>query len=244
MLLQTIPLFIICFILLIYYLYQDVRYREINVVPILVTCFLSVIYLYFFVFKNNSYLWMQYIAQIAFTIFFITIIFVFGKITKFAYIGEGDLFIVLLISFTSGYMLLFSQLVFLLGLFLMLLIPIYFFVTNVIKRNKPEYGFISNILLMFLGTKKKISKITEFYTPLENLEYRNKKLIRHPQLEPNCEPKHQLKLIKNIAKKQKIQEIWVSPLIPFIVSLFFSYVVISLLFFFDAFLRYGLSSFL
>ncbi len=244
MLLRVLPLFIVCFILVFYYVYQDIKYREINIIPIIVVCLLSVVYLYLFVFRNNCFLWTQYFSQIIITIIFLTIIYVFGKMTSFAYIGEGDLLVVLLISFTSGFLYAFSQLVFLLALFIMLIIPLSFFIYNLIKKQKPEHGFLKNTIMMFLGTKMPLEKITDFYTPLEILKYKNKKLVKEVQLEPNCSPKAQLRYIKSLARKNNISELWASPLIPFIVALFVSYVIVALFLFFGILANYGIVSFL
>ncbi len=241
---QVLPLFVICFLMLVYYIYYDIKYREINVIPLFCLCFLSLIYLLFFVFKTDLNLWWLYFLQLLFTVIFISIIFGFGKITRFAYIGEGDLLIVLLISFTSGFVFAFSQLVFLLALFLMLLIPLCFLIYNVYKKNIPKYGFFNNFLLMVLGTKKKVSSISSFYTPLEILEYQNQKIIKKLQFTPNCSPEEQIKNIKTIAKKEKITEIWVSPLIPFIIPLTVSYIILSIFLFFGLFSTYGLTIFL
>lgn len=244
MLFQILPLFIVCFLLLVYYVYQDMKYREINIIPLFIMCFLSLIYFFIFVFKTNSFLWIQYSIQIGFSIVFLFIIFIFGKITRLAYVGEGDLLIVLLISFVSGFIFAFSQLVFLLALFLMFLIPLSLLIYNLCKKDFPKYGFFNNFFLMILGTKKKVSKITSFYTPLEVLEYKNKKVVKNLQFVPNCSPEEQIKQIKNIAKKENIKEIWVSPLIPFIIPLTVSYVILSLFLYFGIFSQYGLLIFL
>ncbi len=244
MLHQVLPLFVITILLLAYYVYQDMKYREINILPIFVISLFSVIYLLIFVFRDNVLLWTQYFTQIIFTFVFILIIFLFGKITKFAYIGEGDLLIVMLIAFTSSFVFAFSQLVFLLALFLMLLIPMFFLVYNLINKNYPEYNLINNFLLMLLGTKKKINKITDFYTPLELLKYKNDKIVKELQLTPNCSPKEQIEEITMLAKKTNIKEIWVSPLIPFIIALAVSYVILTLFLYFGILSKYGLFLFI
>jgi hypothetical protein len=237
----VLPLIVICLIFLIYYTYKDIKFREINIMPIIFICFFSIVYLFLFVFKTNWILWKYYLLQLGINFLFIGIIYLMGKITVFAYIGEGDLYILSMIAFTSGYAVLFTEFVFLIALFVMALIPIFLFIYNLVKRNYRyiKTNIFKKIIILFLGTPKKINKITEFYSPLEILKIKNNKLTRKIVFTPNCESNIEIKNILKIAKSKKISKLWVSPLIPFILPILISYIITFFLFLFNLLEQYG-----
>jgi len=234
------PLIIICFIFLIYYGYKDLKFREINILPLIFFSLFSIIYQGLFIFKDNLFLWKMYGLQIAISLIFVLIIYFLGRISTFAYIGEGDLYIILMISFSCGFVVLFSEIIFLIALILMLFIPIYLFIKNLIFRNIPQYSFFKSIIIMFLGTPKDITKINSFYTPLETLKLKDNKIIRNIDITPNFDSEKELTNIKIISQSKKIGKIWVSPLIPFIIPIIISYVITIILFLGKYFVDFGI----
>lgn len=205
--------------------FQDIKYREINIISLIVLSVVSALYLGFFIFKGNGALWIKYITQIVITFVFLLIFFILGKISKFVYIGEGDLYTIMALSFTNTFGVLYTLGIFLLALLITLLIPITFFIYNLIVGNRPSYRLASSLSLMFLGYPILIKKITDFYTPLEIFKLKGNKLIRKPKFTPNIEPHKELVSLKKIAKLKNIKEIWVSPLVPFIISIVLGYVI-------------------
>jgi archaeal preflagellin peptidase FlaK len=238
--LLLLPLIIACFVFLIYYGYRDLKCREINIFPLILFCIFSIIYLGIFIFKNNMLLWKMYIFQITICFIFVLIIYFIGRLSSFAYIGEGDLYIILMIAFSCGFGVLLPEIIFLISLFLMLLIPIYLFIKNLFSKNIPKYSFFKSIIIMLLGTFKNIDKINDFYTPLETLKIKNNKLIRNINLKPNFDSEKELESIRKIAKLKNIKKIWVSPLVPFIIPIIISYVITIILFINKIFINYGI----
>jgi hypothetical protein len=223
-----LPIIILTVLVLGYIAYQDMRAREINIVYLIVLALISIIYLGSFVFKLDFGLWKNYLIQIAIVLVFVLIFFILGKITKFAYIGEGDLYTVLALSFTNIYSSLFVIFVFLIALLFMLGIPIFLFIYNLIRGNYPRYNVFQSIGLMLLGTPKKISDLDEFDTPLEEITYKDNKIIKHPKFSPNFNPINELRKIKELSREHEIKYIWVSPLLPFVLLILLSYIFIIL----------------
>jgi hypothetical protein len=113
------------------------------------------------------------------------------------------------------------------------LIPIIQFFYNLFLGNRPNYRFHQNLFLMFLGVPMSINKITDKYTPLEHfslVKTRGKSEIHKKiVLIPNTEPAQALKDLKQFARKNKIKQIWMSPLHPFIVSIVVVYILWNIL---------------
>jgi hypothetical protein len=146
------------------------------------------------------------------------------------YIGEGDLYTILAISFTNIFSVLFIMFLFLLSLLVTLLIPLSIFVYNLSMRHKPNYGFFNSLFLMFLGYPLKLKSITNFYTPLERFEEsRNNKYLKVINFRPNTDPAKELSKIKRIANLEKVEKLWVSPLIPFVISIHISYIILIII---------------
>lgn len=225
------PMFFIGLICFIYLGYQDIKSREINIIPLLIISAIGFIYFIFFG-LTNGFLYM-YILQIAISFAFLTIIFVLGKFTVYAYIGEGDLLALMTMSLICGISVLFTALVFLMSTVLTLLFPIFFLIYNTIKGNFPKRTFGESIILMSFGFPKKVSQINNFYTPLEEYKIKQNKVISKITLKPNCSPEKQINYLKKFAKAHNIQKIWVSPLIPFIIILTIAYVIIVALTYFN-----------
>lgn len=225
------PIFVFTFLLLVYLVYEDIKTREINIIPVLVLSVIGLLYNLYFGFLYGF--WKMYLLQLFVAIIFVVIIYILGKVTVYAYIGEGDLFVLLMLSFTTGYSLIFSEIVFILALFLTLLVPFILFIYNLFKKNYNDYLFKKNFLILFLGYPINVSKLNDKFTSLENYVIYNKKLQRKITLIPKCNSEEEIQFIKNLAKENKIKKIWVSPLIPFILPLCLAYVfLICLLFFF------------
>lgn len=239
-----LPMFFLGLICLIYLGYQDLKSREINIVPLLVLSAIGFIYFIFFG-LTNGFLYM-YILQIAISYAFLTIIYVLGKFTAYAYIGEGDLLAIMAMSLMCGISVLFAPFVFLMATVLTLVLPISFFFYNLFVGNIPKKPIWESFLLMCFGFPKKLEKISDFYTPLEKYKIRNNKLISETIIKPNCSPEKQLYDLKKFAKVNNIERVWVSPLIPFIITLTIAYVIIGVLTYFNvlAFLGNFASSFI
>lgn len=231
------PMFFLTFLCLGYYVYQDYKYREINILPMFILSVFAFIYNLIFFIKLG--VWQSYFLQIILTSIFVGIIFVLGKITVFAYIGEGDLLAIIFISITTGITILFAPFVFLGALICVLFVPIMLFLYNLFAKNSADYNFGNNFLLMFLGYPATISKINKFHTPLEKIKEKNGKIYKVVNFIPNTDPKLEIYELKKVAKINNIKKIWVSPLIPFIVPIFISYLIIFVLSFFDWFSYFG-----
>ncbi len=238
-----VPLIVFTLIILLYVTYQDIKYREINVISLLILAVVSVVYLGIFIFKNNSFLWYNYVLQLIITFLFLFIFYLLGKLSNLTYIGEGDLYIILGISFTNIFDIYFSMFIFISALFLNLLIPIGIFLFNLLSKNYPKHSFLKSIYLMFLGYPLKLNKITNFYTPLEKYVLEEGILKYKTTIKPNIEPEKELKLLKSFAKKNNISQIWVSPLVPFAILIFLGYVLVISLYLLDI-INYLLSFFI
>jgi len=225
-----IPIIIFTIIILGYMTYQDFKYREINIISLIALALFSVLYLWLFIFKSDVVLWNRYLLQLVISFVFILIFFILGKFSKFVYIGEGDLYTILAISFTNIFSVLFIMFLFLLSLLVTLLIPLSIFVYNLSMRHKPNYGFFNSLFLMFLGYPLKLKSITNFYTPLERFEEsRNNKYLKVINFRPNTDPAKELSKIKRIANLEKVEKLWVSPLIPFVISILISYIILIII---------------
>jgi len=221
-----IPIIIFTIIILSYMTYQDFKYREINIISLLVLAVFSVIYLWLFIFKSNSFLWNRYLLQLLISFCFVLIFFILGKVSSFVYLGEGDLYTIFAISFTNIFGVSFILFLFLLSLLITLLIPIGIFIYNLINVHRPNYKFFKSLFLMFLGYPLSIEKINDFYTPLEKLEIVDGKLVKNIIFKPNIEPHKELDKIKRVARLEKIKKLWVSPLIPFVISILVAYIIL------------------
>jgi len=226
-----LPIILLTILVLSYISYQDIKFREINIVYLIGLAILSILYLGIFVFKLDWMLWKEYFIQIGIVFGFILIIYLFGRLTKLAYIGEGDLYTIIALAFTSMYSPLFIIFVFFFALLFMLGVPILLFFYNISRRNFPTYPFFKSVLLMFLGTPKKISNLNEFNTPLERISYKNKKIVRETQFSPNFDPLSEINKLKNFSKEYSIKYIWVSPLLPFVLLILLSYIFSILILF-------------
>jgi hypothetical protein len=225
------PMFLIGLICFIYLGYQDLKYREINIVPLLVISAIGFAYYIFFgLIKGFLYM---YILQIAISFAFLTIIYVLGKFTVYAYIGEGDLIALMTMSFISGISVLFTGLVFLMSTVLTLFFPILFLIYNTIKGNFPKKPLGESLILMSFGFPKAINKLTNFYTPLEEYKLVNNKVISKTTIKPNCSPEQQIYELKKFSKIHRIDKIWVSPLVPFVLILTIAYAIVSVLTYFN-----------
>lgn len=228
-----LPLVIFTLVILLYITYQDIKYREINIMSLLVLAIVSLIYLGFFIFKSNTSLWWAYFLQIIVTFVFLLIFYGLGKLSYFTYIGEGDLYTIMALSFTNIFNIYFPMFVFFFALLLTLLVPTSIFLFNVFKRNYPKFSFFKALYLMFLGYPLSLNKITKFYTPLEKLTLENNKVVSNIIYAPNIEPEKEILLLKNFAKKNNISKIWVSPLVPFVILILISYILVIFLYIFD-----------
>lgn len=215
---------LICFIILGY---QDLKHREINIVPLLIISVIGFIYYVFFGWiKGFLYL---YILQIVISFVFLTVIYLLGKITVYAYIGEGDLIVLMAMSFVSGISVIFTGFVFLLSTVLTLLFPIVFLIYNTIKGNYPNKPLGESIILMCFGFPKNINNLSNFYTPLEEYKFVNNQVISKTTIKPNSSPELQIYELKKFSKRYNIEKIWVSPLVPFVLLLIISYVIVAAL---------------
>lgn len=225
------PMFFIGLICFIYLGYQDIKSREINIIPLLIISVIGFVYFIFFG-LTKGFLYM-YILQIAISFAFLTIIFVLGKLTVYAYIGEGDLLALMTMSFVSGISVLFTALVFLMSTVLTLLFPVFFLIYNIVKGNFPNRPLGESLILMCFGFPKKVKKINNFYTPLEDYKFVKNKVISKITLKPNCSPEKQIYDLKKFSRTHNIEKIWVSPLVPFIIVLTLSYVIIAAITYFN-----------
>jgi len=226
-----LPIIILTILVLGYISYQDIKFREINIVHLMWLAIFSIIYLGIFVFKLDWNLWKDYLIQLGIVFAFIFIIYLFGRLTKLAYIGEGDLYTILALAFTSIYSSLFIIFVFLFALLFMLGTPILLFFYNLLKGNYPNYSLSKSIVLMFLGIPKRISNLNEFNTPLEKISYKDNKVVRATQLSPNFDPLSEINKLKAFSKAHNIKYIWVSPLLPFILLILLSYLFVVIILF-------------
>jgi len=226
-----LPMFFLGLICLIYLGYQDLKTREINITPLLIFSVIGIIYFIFFgIFKG--FIWL-YILQLIISSIFLLTIYILGRFTTYAYIGEGDLIAIFMISAISGVSVLFAPFVFLMGLLLTLILPIAFFIYNIIKGNYPKRKISDRLLLMFFGFPKDINSITNFYMPLEKYSIKSKKIISVVTIKPNTSTEKQINELKIFAKEHKIKKVWVSPLMPFIITLIISYSIIGALTYFN-----------
>ncbi|NCP72014.1 hypothetical protein GW835_01310 [archaeon] len=228
-----LPIIIFSIIILLYVTYQDIKYREINIMSLFFLAIFSILYLGIFVFKTDFILWKGYLIQLAVSFIFLLIFYVLGKISYFTYIGEGDLYTIFAISFTNIFDIYFPMFIFFFALVLTLLIPVFLFLYNLFSRNFPKYNFFKSLYLMFLGVPLSLKKVNNFYTPLEKLYVENNKLISKIVFMPNIEPENEIKKIKVIAKNHNISKVWFSPLIPFIILILVSYIFLILLYVFE-----------
>ncbi len=219
-----LPIIILTILLLGYVSYQDIKSREINITYLILLAILSLFYLGIFVFQFNFGLWKSYFIQIAIVFGFVLIIYLIGRLTKLAYLGEGDLYTIVALAFTSMYSYLFVIVVFLFALLFMLGIPILLFFYNKFRGYYPSYPLFKSICLMFLGTPKKISSLNEFNTPLEKISYRNGRIVRETKFIPNFNPLLEINRLKKFSKQHHIKYVWVSPLLPFILLILLSYI--------------------
>jgi len=219
-----LPVIVVTLLVLGYISYQDIKSREINIVYLFYIVLFSIIYLGLFVFKTDLVLWKYYVYQIVIVFIFVLVFYLLGKITKFAYIGEGDLYTIFAISFTNIFSSLFVIFVFLIALFFMLGVPIILFIYNFFSGNYPKYPVFKAILLMFIGFPKKITRLNQFYTPLEEINFKNGVMHKEITLIPNFEPHKDIYLLQQTAMHHNIKCVWVSPLIPFILLILFAYV--------------------
>lgn len=226
-----LPMFFLGLICLIFLGYQDIKTREINIVPLLIISVIGFVYNVFFgIAKGFLYL---YILQIAISFAFLTIIYMLGKITVYAYIGEGDLIALMAMSFVSGISVLFTAFVFLLSTVLTLFFPVLFLIYNIIKGNYPNKPLGESLILMSFGFPKDVDSLTNFYTPLEEYKLVDNKVVSKITIRPNCSPEQQIYELKKFSTQHKIEKVWVSPLVPFVLILIISYVVIAALTYFN-----------
>lgn len=228
-----LPIIIFSLFILLYITYQDIKYREINIISLIVLSIVSLIYLGIFIFKNNYFLWFNYFIQIGTTFIFLLVFYILGKISSFTYIGEGDLYTILALSFTNIFNIYFPIFIFFFALILTLFVPLSIFVYNLSLKNFPKYSFFNSFYLMFIGYPLKISKITNFFTPLERYFLIEGKVQSKVVYKPNIEPEKDILKLKNFLKKHNISRVWVSPLIPFIILILLSYILIIVFYFFE-----------
>jgi hypothetical protein len=226
-----LPIIILTILTLVYVSYQDIKYREINIVYLIILAILSILYFSIFIFKFDWNLWKDYLIQTGIVFVFILIIYGLGRLTKLAYIGEGDLYTILALGFTNIYSSLFVIFVFLFALLFMLGTPILLFFYNKFKGNYPDYSLFTSIFLMFLGTPKRISNLNEFNTPLEKISYKNNRIIKVAQFSPNFDPLSEINRLKVFSQKHNIKYVWVSPLLPFVLLILFSYIFVVVILF-------------
>lgn len=230
-----LPIIIFTIIILTYVSFQDIKYREINILSLVFLAIVSLIYLGFFVFEKDFLQWKGYFIQIGITFLFVLVFYILGKISSYTYIGEGDLYTILALSFTNIFNLYFPLLILFFALLLTLFVPFLIFIYNLFFKNYPKYNFFASLYLMFLGYPLNIKKITKFYTPLERYYLKDNKLHSDIIYKPNIDPDVEINNLKKIAKKNEIKSVWVSPLIPFIILIFISYIFIVFIYFFDYF---------
>jgi len=232
MILIYLPIVILTILLLVYISYQDIKSREINISYLILLAVLSIIYLGIFIFKFDFILWKNYFIQIAVVFVFMLVIYLIGRLTKFAYLGEGDIYTIIALAFTSIFSYLFVIFVFLFALLFMLGIPILLFFYNKFKGNYPSYSLFTSIALMFFGIPKKISTLNSFNTPLEKICYKNGKIIRVAKFAPNFDPVLEITKLKLFSKKHNLKYVWVSPLLPFVLLILVAYIFMIVILFF------------
>lgn len=225
------PMIFITIVSLIYLVYDDLKTREVNVAFIFLISGVGFLYNLYFGIVNNFL--KLYLLQLLIVIVFLLIIYIAGKITIYAYIGEGDLWTLLMISCTSGYAVLFSEFVLLLSLAFMFFIPLVFFIYNMSKKNYPDKILKEKFWIMFLGFPKNISKINNFFTPLEEFRIVNGKIESQMIIKPNCDPTVTISKLKEFSEIYKIKKVWVSPLIPFVWPILIAYIFILFLILFN-----------
>ena len=149
------------------------------------------------------------------------------------YIGEGDLYTLLALSFTNIFSEFFILSIIIIALLFTLLVPVCLFLYNLFTFNFPKYKGIKGIITMFLGLKIKVNKLNSFYYSLEKFNVKNNNLSITLRFKPNIEPAKEIKEIKKLSKEYGIKKVWASPLIPFIVSITFAYIVMIIFLFFN-----------
>lgn len=232
-----IPLVVFSLLVLLFLSYQDIKYREINITALIIFVIISIFYLWIFIFKSNKMLWIDYLFQLVVCFLFLLFIYLLGKISFFTYIGEGDLYTIMALSFTNIFNAFFPLFIFILALFVTLLVPLVLFIYNLFSKNYPfkKYSFFKAVYLMFLGIPLPINKITTFYMPLEKFSKEGDLIKSKIVFKPNIEPEKEIKIIKSFSEKNNISKIWVSPLVPFIFSILLGYIIVLLLFTFCIF---------
>ncbi len=221
-----LPVIIFTLIILFYVTFQDIKYREINIVSLIALSIVSLIYLALFIFKKDFSLWYGYFIQLGVTFVFLLIFYILGKISDFIYIGEGDLYTIMALSFTNIFNIYFPMFVFFFALLLTLLIPVFIFFYNLLSKNFPRHSFFDSIYLMFLGYPLKINQITKFYTPLERFYLEKDKVKSKIIYKPIIEPEKEILSLTKFSKNNNILKIWVSPLVPFIILILLSYILV------------------
>ena len=234
-----LPIIILTILTLFYVSYQDIKFREINTIPLIVLSIVSIIYVGFFIFGNNLSLWKGYFIQLIIVFVFLLIFLILGKISKFAYIGEGDLYTIMAISFTNIFSSLFILSLFLISLFVTLCLPIILFIYNLVIFSFPKHSFFKAVMLMFLGMKKKLTKITDFYTPLEKIRFVNNRVIREVTIKPNIDSHKLIANIKRLSKRKGVTYLWVSPLVPFIIYILIAYLIILFIIYSGYFINFS-----
>ncbi len=227
-----LPMFFLGLSCLIYLGYQDIKTREINIIPLFVLSAIG--FVYFVVIGIIKGFVFMYLLQLIITFVFVVIIYLLGKLTIYAYIGEGDLLALMAISAVSGVSVLFAPFVFLLAMILMLSLPIALFFFNLLKGNFPKKPIGESMMLMTFGFPKRIDRLKNFYTPLEKFSFVNKKIISKTIIRPDSSPEKQIEELKIFSKKFGIKKVWVSPLIPFVVTMIIAYSIIGVLTYFNA----------
>ncbi|MDD3178317.1 MAG: A24 family peptidase C-terminal domain-containing protein [Candidatus ainarchaeum sp.] len=231
-----LPIIIITILILIIISIQDIKKREINIFYLIFLVIFSIIYLWVFIFKNDLNLWYSYFYQLIIIFVFLLIIFILGKLSKFIYIGEGDLYTLFALSFTNIFTEFYILSIIILSLFITLLIPLFLFIYNLSTFNFPKkHGFFKSIILMFLGININIKKLNNFYYSLEKFSFKNNKLKYIISLKPNISPDKEIKQLKAFSKIHNIKTIWVSPLVPFVVSITLAYIFMFILSFYNIF---------
>jgi len=224
----TYPMIFLTIVFLFYLAYEDLRTREIDTLLVYILSGVGVAYN---LCLGIAYgFWKPYLLQLVVAIVFFLVIYALGKLTIYAYIGEGDLLALLMISATSGYSLLLSEFVFLLALIFVLFMPLIFLVVNILKGNFPDKVLNEKFWFMLLGVPVKISKLSFFVTPLQKFVLRNGKLKSETVIRPDCNPEKQIQEIKELLPRtSKIKKVWVSPLMPFVLEILIAYILVLFL---------------
>lgn len=227
----TYPMIFLTIVFLFYLAYEDLRAREIDSLLVYILSGVGIVYNLCLGIANGF--WKPYLLQLVIAIVFFLIVYALGKLTIYAYIGEGDLLVLLMISATSGYSLLLSEFVFLLALIFMLFMPVIFLVFNILKGNFPDKASNEKFWFMLLGVPVKIPKLSFFVTPLQKFVLRKGKLKSETVIRPDCNPEKQIQEIKGLPYASKIKKVWVSPLMPFILEILIAYILVLFLLSFD-----------